>query len=577
MEGSRYIQKVPMSRNVAVFCRVRPPDDADQPLSVDVQDNQLFINQRALSLRQEDVVKRHCFSQLSGIFDYTSSQEQCFSELGSPLIDALVDGRNGAAVFYGATGTGKTFSAEGFLSDFDEMKARGEVHPDEPEPEIDAHDIYPLPHQAGFVYRALTDIFQRIQSHNNTSPSSRVGEVPRHRLQLHVSFYELYLNRIFDLLAPPREDGTLQQCEVLSLPPSSGSATGSWQPQSTVIRPLHSVQCNTLVDAVRAFRMGRQLRRTASTSANLCSSRSHSVFEFQLHFLPVFDNQLASNDWVEPLHVSRLRLIDLAGSEQALDSGLDAVLLREGRDINQSLLSLTQVVIQLRKLSAPSNVDDNGPMSARTASSPRRSASPHARASRSQPSSPRFRPSPSLSNSQSSGIGTEALFRSSTLTRILSDALSGNSITHFLITVSPLSVDVSKTLNSLQFAIKASSVTTTPAASFSAGPAVDAVWSKLGMASDPLSIATFCSELEQREDLSSSRVDLFDILPTVSELRHHWQPLDERKLPSLNRSQFSIYFLWLKVAHSIVQGCYRITSSRSQSEIESHVLVCCCS
>ncbi|XP_017787324.1 PREDICTED: kinesin-like protein KIF6 [Nicrophorus vespilloides] len=91
-------------------------------------------------------------------------------------------------------------------------------------------------------------------------------------------------------------------------------------------------------DAMKLLYMGDTRRTTAETSLNKCSSRSHCVFTFYIHF---FDD--AGNTLIQ----SKLNIVDLAGSERLSKLSLNGVNLSEAKYINLSLHYLEQVISAL--------------------------------------------------------------------------------------------------------------------------------------------------------------------------------------------------------------------------------------
>lgn len=76
------------------------------------------------------------------------------------------------------------------------------------------------------------------------------------------------------------------------------------------------------------------------------SSRSHSIFSIQLIQKQIEVNQRTELEYIK---ISKLNLIDLAGSESISRSGVDALSIRqqEASKINKSLLTLGRVINQL--------------------------------------------------------------------------------------------------------------------------------------------------------------------------------------------------------------------------------------
>jgi hypothetical protein len=112
------------------------------------------------------------------VFNQNATQKAVFSSACMPLVTAVLEGYNATLFAYGQTGSGKTFTMMGDLSN-----AVGTVGP-----------------SSGLVPRAAQALFD-------------FAQINRHEIQLvvRVSFFEIYREKVFDLLA---ESKTRQQLRV---------------------------------------------------------------------------------------------------------------------------------------------------------------------------------------------------------------------------------------------------------------------------------------------------------------------------------------------------------------------------
>ncbi|GFS03217.1 kinesin-like protein [Elysia marginata] len=148
------------------------------------------------------------------------------------------------------------------------------------------------------------------------------------------------------------------------------------------------------------LKKGNDNRTFAATSQNDHSSRAHCIFQIAIESRVREDGEDSS------VFISQINLVDLAGSEKAGENSGNRF--REGCSINLSLLTLSQVI---RKLSEG---DKNAHIN----------------------------------------------YRDSKLTRLLQNALGGNSRTAILCSVSPSSVE--ETMSTLRFASNAKRVKNQP-------------------------------------------------------------------------------------------------------------------
>ncbi|XP_058102656.1 kinesin-like protein KIN-1 isoform X2 [Magnolia sinica] len=158
-----------------------------------------------------------------------------------------------------------------------------------------------------------------------------------------------------------------------------------------------------IMDAAEALQklfVGVANRAVGETQMNMASSRSHCVYIFSVL-------QESTNDG--RVKTGKLVLVDLAGSEKVEKTCAEGRVLEEAKTINKSLSALGNVI----------NALTNGKMN-------------------------------------------HIPYRDSKLTRILQDALGGNSRTAVLCCCSPSSLNASESLSTLRFGARAKHVRTSP-------------------------------------------------------------------------------------------------------------------
>lgn len=171
---------------------------------------------------------------------------------------------------------------------------------------------------------------------------------------------------------------------------------------SVIIQGLEEVTVHSREQVFSILQKGAAKRQTASTLLNAHSSRSHTVFSITVH---IKEN---TDDGEELVKTGKLNLVDLAGSENIGRSGAVDRRAREAGNINQSLLTLGRVITAL--------VDK----------------APH------------------------------VPYRESKLTRLLQDSLGGRTKTSIIATISPDISNLEETLNTLDYAHRAKSITNRP-------------------------------------------------------------------------------------------------------------------
>ena len=159
-----------------------------------------------------------------------------------------------------------------------------------------------------------------------------------------VSMYEVYNDRIFDLLSSPMQSNTGQMTtrqgailqKTLSRRPLLFKST-EMSPDRKVVAGLRKVLCGSYDEAMMVLETGLLERRVAGTGSNSVSSRSHGFFCIEVKQSQQSSNH-GSNDWSG----GTLSIVDLAGSERARNAKTTGSTLAEAGKINESLMYLGQ-------------------------------------------------------------------------------------------------------------------------------------------------------------------------------------------------------------------------------------------
>jgi hypothetical protein len=163
-----------------------------------------------------------------------------------------------------------------------------------------------------------------------------------------VSMYEVYNDRIFDLLSTPANTNG---------PPMSTRAGAALQkglmrrpllfkntemsPDIKMVAGLRKVVCGSYDEAMMVLETGLTERRVAGTGSNSVSSRSHGFFcvEVKKRSRPQYGGYLAHQpSWTG----GTMTICDLAGSERARNAKTTGSTLAEAGKINESLMYLGQ-------------------------------------------------------------------------------------------------------------------------------------------------------------------------------------------------------------------------------------------
>jgi hypothetical protein len=147
--------------------------------------------------------------------------------------------------------------------------------------------------------------------------------------------YEVYNDRIFDLLTPPVKSSSTKDYRRRPLLFKSTEAS----PDRKVVAGLRKIICGNFHQALMVLEAGLHERRVAGTGSNSVSSRSHGFFCVEVKKRAKGRSTYRSE---VPWCGSALTIVDLAGSERARDAKTAGATLAEAGKINESLMYLGQ-------------------------------------------------------------------------------------------------------------------------------------------------------------------------------------------------------------------------------------------
>ncbi|XP_072502095.1 kinesin-like protein KIF18B isoform X2 [Notamacropus eugenii] len=277
------------------------------------------------------------------VFAETATQQEVFQHTTHSILDGVLQGYNCSVFAYGATGAGKTHTMLG-----------GEGDP-------------------GIMYLTMMELYRRLEAHRQEK-----------RYEVLISYQEVYNEQIYDLLDPK---GAL----AIREDPDKG----------VVVQGLSFHQPTSAEQLLEMLTRGNRNRKQHPTDANATSSRSHAVFQIYVK------QQDCVPGLTQTLQVAKMSLIDLAGSERASNTHATGERLREGANINRSLLALINVLNAL---------------------------------------------------ADAKGRKSHVPYRDSKLTRLLKDSIGGNCRTVMIAAVSPSALAYEDTYNTLKYADRAKEI-----------------------------------------------------------------------------------------------------------------------
>jgi len=346
------------SSNILVAVRVRPLNSKELTFSnyetLKVLDNKVVVlldpqNQ----FDPNDVFRANRNKEKQYAFDYAFDQNDdtsmVFENTTKFLIPGVINGFNATVFAYGATGAGKTYTMLGGQN------------------------------QPGIMFLTMNELFKQIRNNNEK------------QFVVKVSYLEVYNETLRDLLSvgeaaiEMREDAT----------------------KGVIITGITEVTAGSPDEVMTLLSVGSKNRTMEATGANVVSSRSHAVLQVTV------EHKEKNQGISEEVTISKLSLIDLAGSERASATNNTGQRMIEGANINKSLLALGNCI--------------------------------------------------TLLSEKSGEKGNKIMhipYRDSKLTRLLKDSLGGNCRTTMIANLSPSAITFEDTHNTLKYANRAKNIKT---------------------------------------------------------------------------------------------------------------------
>ncbi|KAL1612935.1 Kinesin-related motor protein [Paraconiothyrium brasiliense] len=275
--------------NVVVRCRGRNDREVKENSGVVVSTNGIKGSTVELSMGPSALSNKSY--QFDKVFSPAADQNMVFDEVVAPILDEVLGGFNCTIFAYGQTGTGKTYTMTGDIS-----------------------NILPLPDAAGIIPRVLYALFSKLESEETEN-------------SVKCSFIELYNEELRDLLST--DDNV--KLKIYDDNSKKGHST-------TLVQGMEECHLKSAAQGIKLLSDGTNKRQVAATKCNDLSSRSHTVFTITVYMKRV------SEDGVEYLSAGKLNLVDLAGSENIQRSGAENKRAAEAGLINKSLLTLGRVI-----------------------------------------------------------------------------------------------------------------------------------------------------------------------------------------------------------------------------------------
>ena len=280
-----------------------------------------------------------------------ADQKYVFNTVGKQILDNAWLGYHCCLFAYGQTGSGKSYSMVGYGAN------------------------------KGIVPISCDEIFKRIAQNTDKEKT----------FEVQVSMLEIYNEKVQDLLIKPDKR------------PPSGLKVRESKVLGIFVDGLSKYPVTSYEQISKKMDEGYNNRTIGSTLMNATSSRAHTIVTIEFRQVTMVAKKRSEK-------LSMINLVDLAGSERSGSTGATGDRLKEGCNINKSLLILGNVINCLADKAIGKNKNMLPP------------------------------------------------YRDSALTRILQNALGGNSKTVMICALSPASINYEETLSTLRYADRAKKI-----------------------------------------------------------------------------------------------------------------------
>nr|CAG4715044.1 unnamed protein product [Naegleria fowleri] len=253
--------------NIQVVCRFRPMNALEK--QIDAREV-VEINHDTCKLVNK--LGKHEFT-FDHIFNSSSKQIDIFNVVGRPIVEDIFKGYNGTIFVYGQTGSGKSYTMMG--------------------PNEELKGYCTDTNLKGLIPRIVENIFEKVE---NSDPDIE--------FTIQVSYIEIYLEKIRDLLDPTQQN--------LKIKEDKESGRGVY------IKGATEEYVTSIEEVFSLLKLGAGNRVVSSTR--------------QKHLVNLDSKS------------GKLFLVDLAGSEKVKKTGASGQTLEEAKNINKSLSTLGMVI-----------------------------------------------------------------------------------------------------------------------------------------------------------------------------------------------------------------------------------------
>ncbi|KYN28299.1 Kinesin-like protein KIF23 [Trachymyrmex cornetzi] len=343
---------------VQVYCRLRPMQSSTDVSCMTVESDRTVVITppgSAANFRTNKEIK----TTFSHVFKSDVTQREIFETVALPLVENLINGRNGLLFTYGVTGSGKTYTMTGEPQDAGIMPRCLDVIFNTIANYQTKKFVFKPDKLNGFDIQSQTDAMlerqfllqrARFDKHHSDGDSKPMVAHKRNESQsvsvevdnayaVFVTYVEIYNNSVYDLLDEDYVRTKTLQSKIVR---EDGN-------KNMYVHAVTEIEVKSAEEAFELFQRGQWKRHVEYTALNAESSRSHSVFTIRLVQAPLDSEGEQVMQAKQVVCVSQLSLVDLAGSERTNRTKNTGQRLREAGNINNSLMTLRSCLEILRE------------------------------------------------------------------------------------------------------------------------------------------------------------------------------------------------------------------------------------
>jgi centromeric protein E len=234
-------------------------------------------------------------------FDEDVQTPLVYKSIARPMVKSVLNGKHATIFAYGQTGSGKTFTMQG-----DGQKA-------------------------GIIQLVTSDLFRYM----------RKGEAKKREFGIKVSYFEIYNEKIRDLLSDDIVgSASSSSSRVINRNNREKEIKIRTNEHGEIIVNVIQKKVSNVDEAIELLIEGKSHRTVAATDMNKYSSRSHTVFRITVESRSrdIIDEQQqlpVESQGQEIVRISDFNLVDLAGSESLKSTNNTGTRQKEGATINK--------------------------------------------------------------------------------------------------------------------------------------------------------------------------------------------------------------------------------------------------